>query len=121
MAKIDLSLSIKDVAEFKAFLEVVAENFNDLPDAVKDAALALVSRGIADYDIDYLIGHGINPSDSFVYVDGKKTGCVESGNAISKKVFMFGKPAVTAASFWIVCNDEFVCGWGDKPNIEAHE
>lgn len=124
MAEIISKIEVKvaDIELIQGLLEVMFRHYDALPEEVKNAAQAL-GDGAAVYDNEYLIRRGVvdkkTGGDLLVYVDGVACSGVESGNPISRKVTSWMKPDVIANSFWIVANGKFICGWGEKPEIEV--
>lgn len=120
-SKLELEMHIDagDIQQVSDFLRVVFENYDQLPPAVAEAAEVFADCGGDVYDKEYLMRRDVSMKGLAVYVDGHKADGVEAGHPIGRRVVFWQKPDAVADSFWIVINGEFICGWGEKPEIEV--
>lgn len=119
MAKLEASFSVTGIDQVKDLLHVLADNFDDLPIAVQDAIKAL-DEDPTVIDHNYLSERGV--FNCSVYIDGKLERNVKSAHRVGRLVRYFqsiAKPDRKADSVWIVSGGQFICGWGEKPNIEG--
>lgn len=118
MAKVDhaINVSVTGAGVISELLEVMAANYDALPEAVKEA-IQQIDEDPTTYDREYLLNRLIPMDGLRVYVDGNFTENVISGSRIGKLVQIDGKVPFRAESFWAVSPDGFVCGWGEKPEI----
>ena len=122
MAKVDhtINASVTGAGVISELLEVMAANYDALPEAVKEA-IQQIDEDPTTYDREYLLNRLIPMDGLRVYVDGDFTENVISGSRIGKLVQIDGKVPFMAESFWIVSPDGFVCGWGEKPEIGGEQ
>ena len=130
MAKLETEIKVTGLQPIEDLIEVLAANYEALPDAVKDALLQ-IDDDPSVYDcryIDNVIGDGAYDGQLRVYVDGVKAQRVESGHRIGKRIVYalgsdeFGsgcrrKQGHTAESFWVTHGNDYICGWGEKPEL----
>ena len=130
MSKIEAEIKVTGVQSIEDLIEVLADNYDALPDEVKDALLK-IDDDPSVYDrryIDNVIGDGAYDGQLCVYVDGVKAQGVESGHRIGKRIVYAlwsgeggsgcrRKPSHTAESFWVTHGNDYICGWGEKPEL----
>ena len=118
-SKLSINVKVTDVEEVRSLLLLLSEHIDSLPDDVVDA-LKLVADGVEFFDINYLSRRGICGGDVVALIDGVETENVISGNPILKTVSITGIGDVSAESFQISNKTgEYICGWGEKFNIEG--
>lgn len=122
MAKVkhDMNISVTGIEPISALLEVLAANYEFMPESVKEA-IQQIEEDTTVYNCEYLLDRHIPTRDLRVYVDGIAIEGVIYGSRVGRLVQIEGKAPFGAKSFWIVSKGEFVCGWGEKPNIEVPE
>lgn len=130
MAELKAEIKVTGIQPIVDLFEVMAANYDALPDAVKDALLQFDDDPTL-YDYRYLddvIGKKACDGTLRVYVDGEITKCVEAGHRIGKRVVyawqhvegtgdFTRKPSHTAESFWVTHGNDYICGWGEKPAL----
>ena len=128
MAELKCEINVTGIQPIEDLLEVMAANYDALPDAVKDAILQIDDDPTL-YDhryIENVIGNKAYDGALRVYVDGEIARCVEAGHRIGKRVVyamkhdedgngFTRKPSHTAESFWVTHGNDYICGWGEKP------
>lgn len=114
----DSGIKVTDIEAFRDLIEVMSRHEDGLPAEVIEALQAFCDDAVI-YDIDYLMKRGVAYDRVLVFVDGIKQGRIVSGHPIGKRVVTMREPDVIADSFWIVCDGRFICGWGEKPEIEV--
>ena len=114
----NVELKVTDIEAFQDLIDVMSRHADALPVEGMDALQAFCDDAVV-YDIEHLAKRGIHPSDAETYVDGKKKVAVVSGHPVGRRVVGLGEPDAVAGSFWIVANGKFICGWGEKPEIEV--
>lgn len=130
MAELKAEIKVTGIQPFEDLIEVMAANYDALPDAVKDALLQ-IDGDPSVYDSDYiqsLIGDRECDGGLRCYVDGVITTGIESGHRIGKRIAYALLPdesgrgcrikqGHTAESFWVTHGSEYICGWGEKPSL----
>ena len=116
----EMNVSVTGIEPISSLLEVLAANYEHLPNAVKEA-IQQIEEDTTVYNCEYLLDRHIPARDLCIYVDGIATEGVIYGSRVGRLVQIEGRAPFSANSFWIVSKGEFVCGWGEKPNIEAPE
>ena len=114
----EANISVAGIEPISSLLEVLAENYELLPDAVK-GAIQNIEEDPTAYNCDYLLNNHIPFNGLRVYVNGAATDGVICGSRVGRIVHISGMAPFSAESFWIVSKGEFVCGWGDRPEIEG--
>ena len=130
MAKLETEIKVTGLQPIEDLIEVLADNYDALPDAVKDALLQ-IDDDPSVYDsgyLEYAIGKKAYDGRLRVYVDGEITKRVEAGHRIGKRIVYAWhhvdgssdstrKPSHTAESFWVTHGNDYICGWGEKPEL----
>lgn len=115
-----MNVSVTGIEPISSLLEVLAANYEHLPNAVKEA-IQQIEEDTTIYNCEYLLDRHIPPRDLCIYVDGIATEGVIYGSRVGRMVQIEGKAPFSAKSFWIVSKGEFVCGWGEKQIIGVTE
>lgn len=120
MAKIieNVELKVTDIEAFQDLIEVMARYEDSLPEEVISALQVFCDDAVV-YDVEYLTKRGIKSWCVDTYIDGKKKSGVVSGHPVGRRVVVLGEPDAVVGSFWVVYNGKFICGWGEKPEIEV--
>ena len=114
----EVNVSVTGIEPISSLLEVLAENYELLPDAVK-GAIQNIEEDPTAYNCEYLLNNHIPFNGLRVYVNGAATDGVICGSRVGRIVHISGMVPFSAKSFWIESNGELVCGWGDRPIIKV--
>lgn len=72
MTKIETKISVTGVDVIKDLFDVLAENYDQLPESVKRSLEALTNGESLSWDSDWLADHGYDGMRASVFVDGNK-------------------------------------------------
>jgi hypothetical protein len=93
MPKIDkLTLDIDVIGgdKIKTMLELLAKNIGDLPEELAQSILDVADSEFCEIGYENISALGFHHADVCVYIDGEKTGNVQSINRILKRCVLVG-------------------------------